>query len=221
MKILVADDAPDFRMLLEAALKAWKYEVRVVSDGRDALHELTSPGGARLALLDWEMPGLDGPDVCREVRSREIQDASYLILLTGRKDPSDIAAGLEAGADDYVAKPFDPLELRARLLVGQRVLSLVGALHHQQRLQGAMELAGAVCHELNQPIQVVSAWSELLLADLDDDDPTQAPLVQIKNASDRVGSLTRQLAGLTRYAVKDYMDGASRILDLEESAAPL
>ena len=220
MKILVADDAADFRALLSAVLTAWQYDVVCAATGDDALSHLTAPGGPRLAILDWEMPGIDGPTVCRRVRERDHHDSAYLMLLTGRRDPTDIAEGLDSGADDYVAKPFDPLELRARLKVGSRVLELQAALASQQRLHGAMELAGAVCHELNQPIQVLSAWSELLAADLDENDARQAPLARIKQATDRVGQLTRKLAGLTRYAVKDYMAGASRILDLENSAAP-
>jgi two-component system cell cycle response regulator len=98
--------------------------VTVVENGRLAADQLCPANGPRLALLDWVMPELDGPDVCREVRKRKEQSYVYMILLTSKESKEDVVAGLESGADDYLTKPFDPEELKARLRTGLRILDL-------------------------------------------------------------------------------------------------
>ena len=129
MNILIAEDEAIACRLLEATLLAWQHEVVVCSNGRDALDQLSQDDGPPLAILDWMMPGLDGPDVCREVRQTlRSGPPRYLILLTANDRREDAIAGLEAGADDYVTKPFDPGELRARVQAGVRVIELQRAL---------------------------------------------------------------------------------------------
>jgi two-component system cell cycle response regulator len=124
MKILVADDDPVSRRLMQRMLERSGYEVIVASDGRAASEELTSGTGARLALVDWMMPELDGPGVCREVRSKPDGSYVYIVLLTSKQTHEDIVEGLEAGADDYLTKPCNPSELKARLLTGRRIVEL-------------------------------------------------------------------------------------------------
>ncbi|HEY6946191.1 MAG TPA: diguanylate cyclase [Candidatus Acidoferrum sp.] len=124
MKILIADDEMMSRRLLEKTLYRAGYEVTAVENGRLAADELCKPEGPRLALLDWIMPELDGPAVCREVRKRKNQSYVYMILLTSKEKKEDVVAGLESGADDYLTKPFDPEELKARLRTGMRILDL-------------------------------------------------------------------------------------------------
>jgi two-component system cell cycle response regulator len=124
MKILVADDDPVSRRLMQRMLERNGYEVVVAEDGRAASEELTSDAGPRLALVDWMMPELDGPGVCREVRSKVDGPYVYIVLLTSKQSNKDIVEGLEAGADDYLTKPCNPAELKARLLTGRRILQL-------------------------------------------------------------------------------------------------
>jgi two-component system cell cycle response regulator len=128
MKILIADDEALSRRLLEKTLQKAGYEVLAVSNGSGAVTELCKPDGPRLALLDWEMPELDGPDVCREVRKKNEPGYVYMILLTSKGLKTDVVAGLESGADDYLTKPFDAEELKARMRTGQRILHLEGKL---------------------------------------------------------------------------------------------
>jgi two-component system cell cycle response regulator len=128
MKILIADDEALSRHLLEKTLQKAGYEVLAVQNGSVAVRELCKPDGPRLALLDWEMPELDGPDVCREVRKKNEPGYVYMILLTSKGLKTDIVAGLESGADDYLTKPFDAEELKARMRTGQRILHLEGKL---------------------------------------------------------------------------------------------
>lgn len=221
MKLLIADDDPIARSVLERTLRDQGHEPLAVADGNEALATLSAPLGPGLALLDWEMPGLDGPELCARLRGGAAPEHPlYLILVTGRTNPSDIADGLNAGADDYVVKPVHPVELAARVRVGERVLALQGAVRERERFQGALEMAGAVCHEFNQPLQVVRGWTDLLLEDLADDHPDARALREIGESVERLGQLTQKLMGLTRYRSKDYMAGRSRIIDLHEASRP-
>jgi len=133
MRILIADDDAVSRRLLERTLQEWGYEVVVASDGEEAWVGLAGKNAPQMAVLDWMMPGLDGPELCRRARALERRIPIYVILLTARAERSDVVAGLEAGADDYVVKPFDKAELRARLHVGARVLELQGSLADRVR----------------------------------------------------------------------------------------
>jgi phosphoserine phosphatase RsbU/P len=124
MHVLIAEDDRVTGEILARTLQRWNYETTLVADGTEAWARLSATSEATLAILDWMMPGIDGPDVCRRVRA-ELPDANmYLLLVTAREGRHDVVAGLDAGADDYVIKPFDPEELRARVAVGARVLGL-------------------------------------------------------------------------------------------------
>ncbi|HKV06254.1 MAG TPA: diguanylate cyclase [Candidatus Acidoferrales bacterium] len=123
-KILVADDEPVSRRMLEGLLVKWGYDVVTVTDGADAVRILENQNSPQLAVLDWVMPGLEGPQVCQRVREHTDRPYVYILLLTARSQKDDLLRGLESGADDYLTKPFDAQELRARLHVGQRILEL-------------------------------------------------------------------------------------------------
>jgi PleD family two-component response regulator len=110
--------------MLEAFLVKWGYEVMVAKEGEEAWGMLQENDAPQLAILDWMMPGRAGIDICRSVRQMEGRPYIYIILLTARGHKKDMVEGLEAGADDYVTKPFDPFELRARLRAGQRIVEL-------------------------------------------------------------------------------------------------
>lgn len=133
MKVLVADDSPTSRLLLDKVLTSWGYQVVTAEDGARALAMLSAPDGPNLAVLDWMMPELDGVDVCRALRKLPGERRPYLILLTAKDSKEDVATGLDAGADDYLSKPFAPEELRARLGVGRRFVQLYDELMAAQR----------------------------------------------------------------------------------------
>jgi two-component system cell cycle response regulator len=124
MRILIADDEAVSRHLLQKTLERADYEVLAVENGRQAADLLCATNGPKLALLDWVMPELDGPGVCKEVRKRKEQSYVYMVLLTSKETKEDVVAGLGSGADDYLTKPFDPEELKARLRTGLRILNL-------------------------------------------------------------------------------------------------
>lgn len=138
MRILIAEDDPISQRLLQSTLAKWGYEVLVTSNGQQALNELSHANPPRLAVLDWMMPNLSGPDVCRKARELTGGEYFYFILLTAKGRKEDLVAGLEAGADDYVVKPFDPRELKVRIRCAQRIIELQSeivtardALHEQ------------------------------------------------------------------------------------------
>jgi diguanylate cyclase (GGDEF)-like protein len=124
MKVLIADDDFTSRSILTAILKKCGFDPVVAEDGGAAWDILQRPDAPRLILLDWNMPVLDGPEICRRIRARNVPDPPYVILLTARGEKSDIVDGLEAGANDYMAKPYDREELLARIGVGQRMLEM-------------------------------------------------------------------------------------------------
>lgn len=151
MRILIAEDEPISRRILETTLKRWGHEVLVTCDGAAAWGALLSEDAPRLAILDVVMPGLGGIEVCHRVRVTQWRVTPYLILLTARIGKNDVVQGLEAGANDYVAKPFDPEVLRARVNVGlqmlalqeslaQRVSELEEALSQVKQLQGLLPI---------------------------------------------------------------------------------
>ncbi len=145
MKILVAEDDFASRLILQVVLEKWKYDVESVSDGKEAWDELQKDDAPPIAILDWEMPELDGVGVCRRVRELDRANPIYVIMLTGRNTKEDIVEGLNAGADDYVTKPFDENELRARIRVAERMVTIQESLTDTvEELRQALELV----HEL-------------------------------------------------------------------------
>jgi len=133
VRVLAADDDLTSRLVLQKTMEKWGYDVVVARDGDEAWELLQVADAPDLLVLDWEMPGMSGPDVCRKVLARESARPPYIILLTARSGTQDLVAGLEAGANDYVGKPFDPDELRARLNVGRRFIELYDELLATQR----------------------------------------------------------------------------------------
>jgi two-component system, cell cycle response regulator len=133
MRILVADDEPISRHLMTSLLTRWGHQVVVARDGNEAWDILCSLDSPTLAIIDWMMPGLDGIELCRRVRARVDHPYTYILLVTARQEKQDIVDGLDAGADDYLGKPVDERELKARLRVGNRILDL------QERLLKAYE----------------------------------------------------------------------------------
>ena len=139
MKILISEDDPLSRRLIETHLRRAGHEVVSTGDGQEAWETLARADGPKLAVLDWMMPSMDGVEVCRRVRGRQGSAYVYIILLTAKSERQDLVAGFEAGADDYLTKPFDPVELRSRIAVGARILNLQSSLEVKiQELEAAV-----------------------------------------------------------------------------------
>jgi two-component system, cell cycle response regulator len=124
MRILIADDESVSRLMLRSLLAKWGYDVVSAEDGDAAWENLKSPESPRMALLDWMMPGQNGVDVCRALRKTRPEPYTYILLLTAKDAKESVVEGLDSGADDYLTKPFNPQELKARIRVGLRLLEL-------------------------------------------------------------------------------------------------
>ncbi len=156
IRILIAEDSASSRCLLEASLRKWGYEVVAASDGNEAWDRLQRPDAPRLAILDWMMPGLSGLEVCRRVRALRDNRYTYILLVTSRTQREDLIEGLEAGADDYVTKPFDQQELRVRLEAGRRIL----------RLEEALLAAQAALREQATTDELTGLWNRRMILEL-------------------------------------------------------
>jgi two-component system, NtrC family, sensor kinase len=173
MRILMAEDDPVSRLLLQSTLRKWGHEPIVACDGREALDMLNGLDSPALAILDWMMPDLDGPEICRRMRAKTPPSSIYFILLTAKTQREDLLAGFAAGADDYVTKPFNSQELFARVQAGIRVIELQASLSrraeelenalsrlHQmqqgQKLEALGRMGAGIAHEINTPAQYIS-----------------------------------------------------------------
>lgn len=158
MKVLIADDEPIMRKLLRSALQRWGYEVVVAENGDQAWAVLSGDDAPMLAVLDWMMPpGITGPEICRKVRELGREPYTYILLLTSKNTTSETVEGMEAGADDYVVKPFHDHELQVRLRAGKRIIDLQTEL-----LEAREELRDRANKDLLTMLPNRSAIQELL-----------------------------------------------------------
>jgi diguanylate cyclase (GGDEF)-like protein len=223
MKILAAEDNLIFQSMLRSMLSKWGYEVLTARDGVEAWEILQSKEAPRLAVLDWMMPGLDGVEVCRRLREGPQEPYTYVLLLTGRTDCQDLVEGMEAGADDYLTKPFNTLELRARLRAGRRIVQLQEELlaareelRRQATHDGLTELLNrcAVLDVLHTELARSSrdhAPISILLADIDhfkavnDAHGHQAGDAVLVEASVRMKSVIRTYDAIGRYGGEEFL----------------
>lgn len=131
MKVLVAEDDYTSRAILDATLKSWGHDVVLAEDGNQAMSYLGAHPDIQMLIIDWTMPGPDGPEVCRRVRSSHRANYVYMVLLTARSDREAFLEGMEAGADDFIVKPFDAEQMRARIRVAERIVDLEERLSRQ------------------------------------------------------------------------------------------
>jgi diguanylate cyclase (GGDEF)-like protein len=216
VRILIADDDPTTLLLLEATLEDWGYEVVSARDGIGAWEVLRRDDAPPLAILDWMMPVLDGVDVCRKVRLEGEAPYVYLIMLTGKATTRDLVQGMEAGADDYVCKPFDEQELRVRLRAGRRIVDLQEALRTQathDALTGIWN-RGAILEILQRELTRGARKGTpvgVIMADLDHFKRVNDTLghlagdVVLGEAASRIGAALRPYDSLGRYGGEEFL----------------
>jgi PleD family two-component response regulator len=191
LNVLIAEDEPISRLLLEKKLAEWGYNVVATRDGNEAWQALQAKDPPQLAILDWKMPGMDGLEVCRKVRQEVAEPYIYLILLTGNCQDEHLVAGMEAGADDFIAKPFKSNELRVRLRAGRRIVELQNELIAAREIHRVKSthdsLTGLLNHE--KIMQVLD--EELARADRDGNSVAviMADLDHFKRINDTYGHM--------------------------------
>jgi len=221
--VLIAEDDPMFRKILTVWLGRWGYRVLVTKDGTEAWNRLQQGDAPELVVLDWVMPGIDGPELCRKIRGMSNAPYQYILLVTAKNDSQDVVTGLEAGADDYLTKPFDQNELRARLRVGKRILALQTDLiesREKLRFQAThdgltgvwnrtevLEMLGREMERANRS----EGLTGLLLLDLDhfknvnDTYGHLAGDVVLKEAADRIAKVVRPYDIVGRYGGEEFL----------------
>ena len=170
LRVLVAEDDPIFRRILQSWLQNWGHEVLIAENGARAWDILQQERPPELLILDWIMPEIDGTELCRRIRGQQRSRYQYILLVTGKNDRQDVVRGLDAGADDYLTKPFDRDELRARLRVGKRILALQDSLIHARE-----ELRFQATHDVLTGLWNRGALMELLNHELDRSRRANAP----------------------------------------------
>ncbi|MBZ0254421.1 diguanylate cyclase [bacterium] len=217
MKVIVADDEPITRRMVCEALLRWGFEAIEAADGLTAWHELQGEDPPRMAVVDWMMPELDGLEFCKRIREREqYQPYTYIILLTGRASKEDLIHALESGADDFVTKPFDRDLLRARLLVGKRILDLHTRLHHAATHDALTSIInhGAILELLKKSMARVDRIREpisAIMIDLDhfkrvnDEHGHLAGDEVLKNVAMRISQCIRAYDVVGRYGGEEFL----------------
>ncbi len=228
--IMIVHDSATMRDLVKNTLAPEGYTVIEAGEGSEALECALSDERPDLIILDIEIPQMDGITMCRDIRKVILPDELPIILLTSTTDQHQLLTAFQAGATDYLVKPFLQEELLARLRVHLERSQLIRQLRRtidelnraedehteNQRLQGVVEMAGAVCHELNQPIQTISGFSELMMMKSDANDPMATYAQKIKQQADRMGKITGKLMRVAAYRTKAH-DSLTRIIDIEKA----
>ena len=223
MKILIADDSIVSRHLLEATLRKWGYEVMVACDGAEALQVLEREDAPALIILDWMMPGMTGLEVCQRIRQRGSEPYTYILLLTSKSQKEDLIEGMDAGADDYITKPFDQSELQVRLRAGTRLVDLQAqllsareALREQAtrdsltRLWNRSSILEALTRELARAEREASPLG-VVIVDLDhfkqinDNHGHPAGDVVLRESARRMQSGVRQYDSVGRYGGEEFL----------------
>jgi CheY-like chemotaxis protein len=214
--ILVVDDAPaNLRVLVDILMH--QYEISVATGGEEALKIAGSPDPPDLVLLDIVMPKMSGYEVCEALRKKENTRDIPVIFVTAHTDDETLQEAFAAGGTDYVRKPVSRVEILARVNAALTQQELTRKLLEEEKLKGVLEMAGAVCHELNQPMQAILGFAQLLLMDMPEEHPNFEYLGIIRNQIGKMGEITRKLMRITKYETIHYLD-ETRIIDINRAA---
>ncbi len=160
MRLLIVEDEPASLHLLDLLLRGWGYETVLARDGNEAWKILQAPGAPALVILDWTMPGMDGIEICRNVRNLQTELRPYIILVTGKETKKDLVIGINAGADEYLAKPFEPEELRVRVHAGERIVEMEMAMYTARETLRYQATHDDMTGLLNHAYGMESLWRE-------------------------------------------------------------
>ena len=220
MNVLLADDDPTMRLLLSAMIERGGHVVTTAAaDGKEAWEAyVASP--EPLLILDWEMPKMDGLELCRRIRSAERGDEAFILVITARDKTEDLTAVLDAGADDYMSKPVTPDNLMARLRIAERRIAVNAArrsaeegLRKAQYLAGIGETSLALQHEINNPLAALLSNASLIEAGMLDAAEREEAVVTIAQMARRIADVVKRLRQLDNPTSVEYL-GSARMIDI-------
>ena len=216
-RILVVDDNPVNIRLIKTILEKEGYDTVSATDGPAAI-ETARAESPDLVLMDIFMGEMSGLDACRLIKEEKETGDIPVIFVTANTDDAVLQKAFESGGSDYVRKPINRVELisRIRSVLTQRML--VEKIVEHEKLQGVLEMAGAVCHEMNQPLQAVTWATELLLGEIPEEDHLFTAVRDITRNIEKIGTITRKLQGITRYKTMKYV-GDMKIIDIERASS--
>ena len=215
--ILIVDDVPENIRLLGTILQKEGYKISAAKEGMQAL-AIATKGIPDLILLDVMMPEADGFEICQRLKDNPVTKDIPIIFLTAMDQVKDMVKGFQAGAADYITKPFNTVELLVRIRTHLKLKKAEKERLQKEKLKSILELAGAVCHELVQPLQTISGLSEILLLTVNNDEPMHEKISEIRRQVKRMVEIIKKLRGITRYETK-YYAGKSHIIDIVKSSS--
>ena len=217
-RILIVDDVPKNLQVLGTILKEEGYLTYVAQNGLEAIERAkkTSPD---LILLDVTMPEIDGYEACKALKAEHKTKDIPIIFITAKSDQEDETKGLQLGAVDYITKPFKQSIVKARVKAHLKRKQAEQDRIEKEKLEGVIEMAGAVCHELNQPMQALLAYCDLLVEDVSDIGQTSEDVRKIKEQIGRMATITRKLMRVTKYETIDYVFEGKKIIDIDKASS--
>lgn len=219
MRIILADDDPMMRGLLEAVLRHEGNEVEAYENGADAW-EAFAANPAPMIVLDWQMPQVDGLELCRRVRGHAEGERTYLLMITAQAHPEDLEKVLDAGADDYISKPVSPADVLARLRIAVKRMVVAEsrrgaevALRKARYLAGVGELSLALQHEINNPLAALMTTLALITNGMLEEHEIPDSLKTIEQQAQRIAEVLRRLRDIKEEKSVEYAHG-QRMVDL-------
>jgi CheY-like chemotaxis protein len=213
--LMVVEDDPFNLKIITKILNEAGYRIHPAKNGRQCIDEV-SKVKPHLILMDIHMPALDGIETCRLLKSHTATRNYPIIFVTGSTDDQTLEAAFEAGGRDFVHKPVSRIELLARVRSALTQRRAAMKLAEDEKLKGALETAGGICHELNQPLQYILGAVQLLMLDVPEDAPFYRNLNEIRARVEQMGEITRQLSEITHYRAREYA-GGHQIIDIHRS----
>ncbi len=215
LKILIADDELVSRKKLALLVKNSGHEVLLAENGSQAwgLWQEHRPG---ILFTDWDMPGMNGLELCANIREGMTDEYTFIIIVTAMEAKDCITGGMDAGADAYIIKPYDKNQIKFHISTGARMLQLHRQKVASKQLDAVLEMAGSICHEFNQPLQIISGFVELAVLEVAEGDPLHRNITAIKEQVDRMATITKKLMRITKYETRPYL--SETIIDIDKAS---
>ena len=215
--ILVVDDDPHMINIMTAILGKSGYRIFIAQDGSECI-EITKKVRADIIIMDIDMPQMNGLEACTILKNAPDTKDIPIIFVTGITDDNTLKDAFDAGGTDYIRKPFNKIELLSRIksvLTNQRLNKI---RLDKEKLIGILEMAGAICHELNQPLQSISSTCEIIKEELSTNTEMCKYVDEISQEIDRMGIITNKLMHITKYETREYVCG-EKIIDIDKASS--